>query len=111
MTVTIYGPRFHRPEDWPTPASPPTGLEEFEMLRHFTAPQLRKMGLAYWNEDTVTPLMLFPAEWYESIPAGFEFEDINGCTEKFVPGETDDDRRLGALPYGIRAKAGPNVEA
>ncbi len=111
MTVTVYGPRFDRPENWPTPTSPPEGPQEFEMLRRFTAPQLRKMGLAYWEKEVTAPLMLFPAEWYHAIPAGFEIEDINGRREKFQPGETNDDRRFGALPYGIRAKAGPSAEA
>jgi hypothetical protein len=46
-------------------------------------------------------IMLFPGEWYASIPDGFEVITISGTREKFQPGVTDNDTRYGCLPYGI----------
>lgn len=46
-------------------------------------------------------ILLIPAEWYNSIPEGFEIYGLSGEKENFKKGETDDDRRFGCLAYGI----------
>lgn len=46
-------------------------------------------------------LWLFPYQWYPHIPEGMELLDINGETELFKKGVTDDDMRFGVLAYGI----------
>ncbi len=77
----------------------PRTMTEFEHLRTLTCEELKAIGCGRWEEATT--LMLFPATWYEHIPAGFEVVDINGDKEAFVPGVTDDDRRFGRLAYGV----------
>jgi len=67
--------------------------------------ELKKLGLGSWDEPKGgVATMLFPAEWYKEIPAGFEVVDIFGEKEKFQPGKSDDDQRMGFLPYGIEVK-------
>ena len=61
---------------------------------------LKDLGLRPWNEEHTH--WLFPAEWYDHIPEGTFVETINGAVEEFEHGATDDDRRFGVLPYGIR---------
>jgi len=53
-------------------------------------------------------LWLLPGEWYASLPAGYEFTSINGIVEVFKRGESDDDIRMGVLPYGILVPKGAN---
>lgn len=123
--VQIITPQFDRGKGEPPPrVCPPRAV--LENLASWGVEQLRSVGLRAWNnpddpEDADEPqpdrrscvpvgyrgfgprgqLWLFPAEWYDDLPAGLDVVDINGCHEKFVPGETDDDRRFGCLAYGI----------
>ncbi len=101
-TVEISTPQFER-EDGVTPHLP----DAFERLRSCHKETLKAIGCRPWDEPDKDGevLMLFPYQWYPHIPAGFEVVDINGETEAFRPGETDDDRRCGVLAYGIKVKA------
>ena len=77
----------------------------FDKLKSMSQSELKKLGLGVWDEpEGGVATMLFPAEWYKEIPAGFEVVDINGEKEKFQPGKSDDDQRMGFLPYGIEVK-------
>lgn len=49
-------------------------------------------------------IWLLPAEWYNSIPEGYELFSLSGSSHLFKKGETDDDRRFGCLAYGILRK-------
>lgn len=101
--VNVYGPQFHRTADMPPVKAPPTG--DWNLLRDKTASEMKAMGCALWSSESDKHgrvLMLFPYEWYDHIPAGFEIEVIDGEIERFDPGETDDDMRFGVLAYGIR---------
>jgi hypothetical protein len=77
----------------------------FDKLKSMSQAELEKLGLGVWNEpkDGVAT-MLFPAGWYKEIPAGFEVVDIFGEKEKFQPGKSDNEQRMGFLPYGIEVK-------
>lgn len=55
-------------------------------------------------------IYLLPAEWYNSIPDGFELVDICGKKEFFKNGKTDNDQRFGCLAYGILRKHINQVE-
>lgn len=46
-------------------------------------------------------ILLFPGEWYNIIPDGFEIIGLNGEKYPFQKGKSDDDIRFGCLPYGI----------
>lgn len=96
--VVIYAPPHGDRLDGKEVTYYPLTREEFEALRSLPRARLKELGLLPWDESG---LLLFPVEWYPLIPAGFEVTDINGQTEAFVPGETDDDCRYGVLPYGI----------
>lgn len=85
----------HDRVDGTVPTAPP---QDFEALRSMTADRLNELGMRVWDE---TGLMLFPGEWYESIPAGYDIIDISGNKEKFEPGVTDNDVRFGCLAFGI----------
>lgn len=78
---------------------PPDAPKSFERLRTMTRTELHRWGLRMWSEES--GLMLFPAEWYDAIPEGFEVVTISGRTLVFERGVTDDDRRYGLLSFGI----------
>ena len=101
-TVSIATPQFDREDG----VQPVLSIGDWESLRQQPASSLATLGCRRWDEADANGncLMLLPAEWYEIIPDDFEIEDINGKTEKFKRGETDDDKRFGVLPYGLRVK-------
>lgn len=92
---------FKKAKDAPT---------DWEGLRTKSIDELRKLGMAAWNDpDKPTKdwpylrlvLMLFPSNWYNAIPNGFEIVNLFGDTSKFKYGVTSDDRRFGFLAFGI----------
>lgn len=54
--------------------------------------------LQKWEDDH----WLYPGEWYDYIPEGYEVVTITGKKEPFRKGKTDDDIRFGCLPYGFK---------
>jgi hypothetical protein len=58
--------------------------------------------VANWCGYDGSGLMLFPADWYESIPDGFQIVDINRRAGRFETGQTDDDRRWAVRLLGLR---------
>lgn len=82
-----------------------------------TAPKdvLQKMGCCVWctyeseQEDRFSDNYLkpgeihylFPHEWYDIIPNGFEIVNIFGKKRRFKHGVTDDDKRFGCLCFGF----------
>jgi hypothetical protein len=107
--IDVTTPQFTRTPEQPIPAGPPSTPEEWEALKTMPQIALKEMGLGNWDGR----LMMFPGEWYRHIPAGFIIEDIFGTAEEFKPGITDDDIRMGFLPYGIAAidgKVAPECE-
>lgn len=75
----------------------PTTVAEYDALKSAPENILKDIGLGQWDEK----IWLYPAEWYEYIPEGYEVVDICGETEKFQRGVTDDDRRCGCLAFGL----------
>lgn len=102
--VEVITPQFERTADQPKPSPPP----DFGQINKIGCIALKEMGCAPWDvpDENGNVLMLFPGEWYGSIPAGFNITDICGETEPFIPGETDDDIRFGCLAFGIIVPAG-----
>jgi hypothetical protein len=58
---------------------------------------LQDIGMQHWEEN----IWLFPSEWYDHIPDGYDIVTIWNIKEQFHKGVTSDDRRFGALAYGI----------
>ena len=101
-TVNVMTPQFTR-TDGRTVTYLPHTPQEYAALPTMAPDLLKKIGCQIWdkNEATGDTHWLFPYEWYSHIPAGTEIVDINGDTEAFEPGKTDNDIRLGALAYGF----------
>ena len=70
----------------------PKTKKEFEALKKMTAAELKKNKLAIFEKGKDNALWLFPKEFYNNIPDGFEVITINGKKEKFKKGKSDDDR-------------------
>lgn len=102
-TIQILTPQFARTSKMNKVRPAPT---PFEKVRQLDYGALRSIGCEPWDEPDAdgNVLLLFPGEWYEMIPDGFEIVDISGRTEQFVSGDTDNDIRFGCLAYGILVK-------
>jgi hypothetical protein len=104
----ITTPQFERPKDWrPALAAPPS----WDALKTADSNHLLQWGLRRWNDPQEDDwphkgivLWLLPGEWYEIIPDGMRFMDINGEEEIFKKGKTDDDIRFGCLAFGVPRK-------
>lgn len=94
--IVVQTPTFER-QDGEEPEDPPLTESAWEDLQDLSAEELTELGFQNWDGD----LYLLPAEWYPHIPEGVEFTSIMGEKVEFQPGETDDDRRFGALSYGF----------
>jgi hypothetical protein len=98
-TVEIITPQFTR-TDGLMPALPQTNWSDLHKLPTAT---LKAIGCCPWDEpnDKGESLWLMPGEWYNHIPEGMPLTCIDGTTEPFKRGETDDDIRFGCLAYGV----------
>lgn len=93
-------PHMKRPdgrENIPIP-NPPDRLSFFESLREAPEWVLEHYGLQRWGEHG---LWLFPVEWFDYIPKGFEVMNIFGEVGPFDPDDFVKEARFGALPFGI----------
>lgn len=102
-TVEISGPQFTRTDGLAVPLP----VMDFARLPGCSKKTLKAIGCQMWDgpDENGQVLWLYPAEWYDHIPDGTIVTDINGKTEAFKRGETDDDRRFGALAYGFHRQA------
>ncbi len=96
--VSVYAPPHRSRMDGKEAAPAPISRPEFEALRSLPREKLIELGLRPWDDDG---LLLFPVEWYNAIPDGFEIACTDGTQEPFVHGTTDDDCRFGVLAFGI----------
>jgi hypothetical protein len=96
--VSVYAPPHRSRGDGTEAAPAPLTRADFERLRALPREKLIDLGLRPWDEKG---LLLFPVEWYDAIPDGFEVVDINYGTEPFIAGQTDNDCRWGVLAFGI----------
>lgn len=101
--VNIVTPQFNRMDGLQVP------MPQVDFAKLPTMPEetLKAIGCQKWDEpdSAGNVLWLFPAEWYEHIPDGTRIISIGGEHELFKRGETDNDRRFGALAYGFERKA------
>ncbi|WP_020472411.1 hypothetical protein [Zavarzinella formosa] len=97
-TVQIMTPQFERTDGLQVPKP----LMDFTKLPTLAEETLKAIGCQKWDEpENGNVLWLYPVEWYEHIPEGTPIVDISGNKELFKRGETDDDRRYGALAFGF----------
>lgn len=101
-TVNIMSPQFQREYELEIDFIPKS-IEEFEAIKHLPRQILYKMGVRVWEVDKHGYVIyLFPGEWYSSLPQNLSIVTINGKTENFISGETDNDIRFGCLSYGFK---------
>ncbi len=96
--IVIESPQFDREPGAPPARRPP---RPFDSIRALGYDDLVALGCRPWEHTPRGTILLFPAEWYESIPEGFSYVDINGRIGTFKKGKTDDDRRMGVLAFGV----------
>ena len=80
--------------------------DDFKELHLLSVETLVQIGCQRWNKPDKNGYMLwlFPAEWYDHIPDGLQIMTISDNIETFQKGETDNDKRFGALAYGFKRK-------
>lgn len=101
MKIQISGPQFERTDKLAVyEDAAPQGVE-WETLDTWPTSRLKALGCKLWDEGTTHELWLFPEQWYLFIPEGFVVTFIDGTSEPFKPGVTDDDIRFGCLPFGV----------
>lgn len=100
MNIVISGSQHERTDGQSVTTRPQT-LESFLKLRTMTVPALKALGMGVWTETDEHTHMLYPKEWYDTIPNGLDVVVICGRIEKFEHGVTDDDYRYGCLAYGF----------
>lgn len=79
----------------------PQGLEQFQALKRKSVADLKALGCGVWSENDKCHHMLYPVEWYDSIPEGLEMVSISDKITHFQRGVTSDDMRYGMLAYGF----------
>lgn len=95
--VVAVTPQFTR-TDGKNPYWHPKNALGLDALKTAPAAILLDLGLREWDKGH----WLYPGEWYNHIPAGYEVLDINGKIKRFDPDVTDNDIRFGCLAYGFR---------
>jgi len=98
--VQIYGPQFDRTDGKQVEQVSFTP-EQWAAMYTKSTEELKQLGLGIWDKTEETTHFLFPKEWYSIIPAGMMITYIDGKSEPFQPGITDDDYRFGCLAYGF----------
>lgn len=90
-------------KQWRTNASAgkPITDDEWSNLGKLSKADLQGKGLQEWETKEEKTLMLFPYTWFEDIPNGLSITDINWKQKTFKSGLDSDDRRFGALAYGV----------
>ncbi len=73
---------------------------DFDEVKTASKMRLSALGCQLWDNSG---LMLFPASWFSLIPTGFMVTTITGETKPFDPATCSDDRRFGALAFGVVA--------
>lgn len=66
-----------------------------------SARQLSNWGFKIWEKRKNSTLYLIPGDYYNFIPNGFPIVDIWYNEKTFEKGVSDNDTRLGCLPYGV----------
>lgn len=112
-TINIMTPQFEREYELSIDFKPENSTELKALIETCPADVLLKMGVRKWSnyeeskDDDDNYLKegeihyLFPGEWYNLIPNGFEVTGIFGEKYLFKNGESDDDIRFGCLSFGF----------
>ncbi len=107
MKIEIVSSPIERTSGMAKPGSP---IENFADLLEMDRTALAELGFVVWGhqrkldngeDDKLSPvLMLFPGEWYGSVPDGFPVFGLRFEAKTF-PDECDDGIRFGCLAFGL----------
>lgn len=97
--LEVITPQFERVDEIKVVAIDPK--IDFANLHLKDDAELKSLGCGVWDDDYKGTTWIFPREWYAFIPEGLSVIDINGETEQFKAGVTDDDYRFGCLSFGF----------
>lgn len=98
--IEIVTPQFERTDGLKIKV-PEYTPEDWASLPDKSHDELTALGFGVWNKTSEGTHYLFPKEWYNVIPEGLELKCIDGKTEIFKRGVTDDDHRFGCIAYGF----------
>lgn len=79
----------------------PNTEQEYDALCLMSDESLKKIGCQVWEDNRFWTHWLYPVQWYEDIPDGYEVTTIAGQKEIFMLGKTSCDARNSALGYGF----------
>ncbi len=79
----------------------PNTLQEYQKMHELSEETLLKIGCQLWDEEGGVRHWLYPKEWFNYIPDGFEVYDICGKVHMFNRSNFSDDARYGALAFGF----------
>lgn len=95
--LVFVSPPSNRQDDKVTPPCP--SKEIFDNMPNLSVDELKDLGLIRWNKN----IFLFPFEWHGCFPNDLLITFIDSEPELVKnPNLLDDDRRFGALSYGIK---------
>ncbi|MDG1949865.1 MAG: hypothetical protein P8J32_03535 [bacterium] len=125
--IIITGSQHNRTGELPLPKTPKDEAEFHQILKDTPTNILFDMGFGVWStindcvEDGMKPskeeriisyptekleedmrIILFPTEWYESIPEDYVVTGLYGETYRFKREESSSDSRFGCLAFGIQ---------
>lgn len=98
--INIITPTFERTDGKEIKYFPCT-VQEYEALPKMDEKTLIDIGCQMWDEKDNMIHWLYPAQWFEFIPEGFEVYTIGERYVKFNKNTSDNDTRFGALAYGF----------
>ena len=98
-SIVAVTPQFDR-DDGVKVTARPRSVDYLDKIKKLPHDVLMRIGVGAWEKTDTHIHYLFPAEWYDYIPEGYEIVTINGSVKKFVHGETPDERRFGMLAFG-----------
>lgn len=107
QAINVISSPKDRPPGDPKPAPAPQTLEEWQALTTKSVAELRELGCRAWDEPDADSLvlMLFPFEWFDSIPRGLICYTIMDKKIVFDPQlHAQRDKVWGLLPFGLRVR-------
>ena len=95
--LIVRTPQFERT----SPVKNPVVPKDFEFIKHFRKQFLLDIGCGIWTQNEESIHWLFPKEWYDHIPEGYNVVTVTNKVIQFKKGETSNDIRHGLLGFGF----------
>ncbi len=105
-TVNVMTPQFERLDGRVIEyESGPEDAETFDAIKGLSSARLLDLGLVKFDTVGDVVMWLYPGEWFDAIPDGYEVNAIDQDEPiKWNKAEADSDTRNGMLAYGFRRR-------